>query len=161
MSPILLYNALFVSYAVVFFNSVGALPNPAVVTVVSKASQQSVAALLIHAYQDFSRCSTAAASNTVVASSSASAPASTSTAISPSVHQQMYLFKVKYVKLLDSSTKYFFNMEEYVNELMTGSNLNMTKLATVLTNIDGTSTTTTSYEYACPNVSPNAPIISW
>lgn len=42
--------------------------------------------------------------------------------------------------------------------LMTGSNLQMSKLATVATDLDGTSSTTSSYEYACPDVSPNAPI---
>lgn len=41
-------------------------------------------------------------------------------------------------------------------ELMTGSNLEMSKLATVATGLDGTNAT--SYNYTCPSVSPNSAI---
>lgn len=41
---------------------------------------------------------------------------------------------------------------------MTGSNLNMSRLATVAAGLDGTNSNVTSYEYLCPDVTPNAPI---
>lgn len=43
-------------------------------------------------------------------------------------------------------------------ELMTGSNLKMVTLATVAENVDGTSTSTSSYNYTCPEVQPNSAI---
>lgn len=43
-------------------------------------------------------------------------------------------------------------------DLMTGSNLNMTRLATVAGGLDGTNSNVISYEYLCPDVTPNAPI---
>ncbi|PWN92845.1 hypothetical protein FA10DRAFT_263592 [Acaromyces ingoldii] len=42
--------------------------------------------------------------------------------------------------------------------LMTGSNLNMTMLATVATGLDGTNTAVTSYNYTCPQVEPTSAI---
>ena len=43
-------------------------------------------------------------------------------------------------------------------ELMTGSNLEMSKLATVATGLDGTQLNATSYNYTCPSVSPNSAV---
>ncbi|TFK48476.1 hypothetical protein OE88DRAFT_1664310 [Heliocybe sulcata] len=42
-------------------------------------------------------------------------------------------------------------------ELMTGDNWNMVHLTTVTT-LDGTDTATTTYDFPCPSVTPNAPI---
>lgn len=43
-------------------------------------------------------------------------------------------------------------------QLMTGSNLQMTALGTVASGIDGTNPSVTVFNYACPEVSPNAAI---
>lgn len=43
-------------------------------------------------------------------------------------------------------------------DLMTGSNLQMTRLGTVASGIDGTNPDVTSFNYSCPDVSPNAAI---
>lgn len=43
-------------------------------------------------------------------------------------------------------------------DLMTGSNLQMVKLATVAAGLDGTDPNVTTYNYTCPLVSPNAAI---
>lgn len=43
-------------------------------------------------------------------------------------------------------------------DLMTGSNLEMVKLGTVTTGIDGTNPAITSFNYTCPQVTPNSAI---
>jgi hypothetical protein len=146
MSPTLLFNALFVSYAAIHFNSVGALPNPAAVTVVENAAALAT-----------SSTPTQSTAATVVATTSA--PASTSTDISPlgsatDVFNQGSVCKASWIPASSTSTTW----KNMSIALMTGSNLQMSKLATVASDLDGTSSTTSSYEYACPDVTPNAPI---
>ncbi|PWN34107.1 uncharacterized protein FA14DRAFT_161635 [Meira miltonrushii] len=117
----------------------------------------------------FNRPDESTSASVTSASSSVSASASTSTSTSAPIPQSTT------VSPLGSATDVFIEggacraswipdksgattWKNMTIDLMTGSNLQMTKLGTVTSNIDGTNPNLTSFNYTCPQVTPNSAI---
>jgi hypothetical protein len=99
------------------------------------------------------------AAATTASSKAVAAAQATSTVVSPlgsasDVFLEGGACKASWIPASGSNTTW----QNMTIDLMTGSNLQMVKLATVAADIDGTDPKVTSYLYACPNVSPNAAI---
>lgn len=92
-------------------------------------------------------------------STSTSAPVPQSTTVSPlgsatDVFRQGGACRASWIPDKSGATTW----KSMTIDLMTGSNLQMTNLGTVVSNIDGTNPDLTSFNYTCPQVTPNSAI---
>ncbi|UZJ55424.1 hypothetical protein CBS101457_004744 [Exobasidium rhododendri] len=132
------------------------VPPRVIVTFTSESSTKTATAA---AAKSTKASTSSSSSGSSKASSGSSTVSSNATAISPlgsatDVFLEGGKCKASWTPAASGTTAW----ENMNIDLMSGSNLAMTKLATVASDVDGTSADVTSYNFTCPSVTPNAAI---